>query len=99
MNRKQLMESHGATCRNWYWSWSFVNEKEKIIFFGAWDRFTEGTESLIFSETWHTNSKGIKNKGYKESRENIRLVEEEGYQLQTFPMIWSDANRDETGSR
>ncbi len=31
MNRKQFIESQGATCKNWTWSWSFVNEKEKTI--------------------------------------------------------------------
>ena len=97
MNRKQLMESHGATCRNWQWSWSFINEKDRFIIFGAWDRDTQGTISRIFSESWKTNTQGRKNKAYDESRENIRLIEEEGYQLQTFPMIFSDANIDEKG--
>jgi 5-methylcytosine-specific restriction protein A len=91
------MKSHGATCRNWITSWSYVNEKDKVIIFGAWDRDTQGTRSLIFSEKWQATSKGRKNYGYKESRENIRLIEEEGYQLQTFPMIYSDAKRDAKG--
>ncbi|MBZ6758337.1 HNH endonuclease, partial [Klebsiella grimontii] len=25
MNRKQFIQSRGATCRNWTWSWSFIN--------------------------------------------------------------------------
>lgn len=92
------MESHGATCRNWQWSWSFINEKDRVIIFGAWDRATQGTISRIFREKWQTNSKGRKNKGFNESREHIRLIEEEGYQLQTFPMIYSDSNIDEEGN-
>ncbi|MDU1358416.1 MAG: HNH endonuclease, partial [Enterobacter sp.] len=24
MNRKQFIQSRGATCRNWTWSWSFI---------------------------------------------------------------------------
>ena len=95
MNRKQFIKSRGATCHNWQWSWSFINEKDRVIIFGAWDRDTQGPISRIFSEKWQTNSKGRNNKGYNESRENIRLIEEEGYQLQTFPMIYSAANKDE----
>jgi 5-methylcytosine-specific restriction protein A len=37
---------------------------------------------------------GLKNAGYAQSREHIRLVEEEGYRLITFPMIYSDAKEE-----
>ena len=97
MNRKQFIESQGATCRNWTWSWSFINEKDKVIIFGAWDQYTDGNTSLILSEDWETNDKGRKKSGYEQSREHIRLIEEEGYQLKTFPIIYSDANKDEEG--
>lgn len=96
MNRKQFIESQGATCRNWNWSWSFINENEKIVIFGAWDRHTEGSTSLIMSEDWQIR-KGKKQAAYKQSREYIRLIEEEGYQLKTFPMKYSDANKAEDG--
>ena len=97
MNRKQFIESQGATCRNWSWSWSFINEKEKIIIFGAWDLHTEGNTSLIFSNDWQVSWKGRQQPGYAQSREHIRLIEDEGYQLKTFPMIYSDANKGEDG--
>ena len=91
MSRKQFIESQGATCLSWYWSWSFINEEDKIIIFGAWDRFTEGNTSLIFSDDWRI-LKGRKQPGYDQSREHIRLIEEKGYQLKTFSMIYSDVN-------
>lgn len=98
MNRKQFIESQGATCRNWTWSWSFINEKEKVIIFGAWDVYTEGNTSLILSEDWRISKRGRKQPAYEQSREHIRLVEEEGYQLKTFPIKYSDANKDDEGN-
>jgi 5-methylcytosine-specific restriction protein A len=97
MRRKQFIESQGATCRNWTWSWSFINKEEKIIIFGAWDLHTEGNTSLILGEDWQTSRKGRKQPAYKQSREHIRLIEEEGYKLKTFPMKYSNANEDEQG--
>lgn len=97
MNRKQFIESQGASCRNWTWSWSFINEKEKFIIFGAWDLHTEGNTSLILSEDWEISRKGRRQPAYEQAREHIRLVEEDGYTLKTFPMVYSDANKDEDG--
>ena len=97
MSRKQFIESQGATCRNWTWSWSFINEKDKVIIFGEWNGRPEGNTSEIFSEDWRLTQKGNKQAGYDQSREHIRLIEEDGYQLKTFPMIYSDANKDEEG--
>ncbi len=93
MNRKQFIESHGATCQNWRWSWSFVNHRDRTIIFGAWD-----DTRLILSQSWQTNAKGRKLPGYQQSREHIRLIEEEGYQLKTFPLIYSDANEGKDGT-
>jgi 5-methylcytosine-specific restriction protein A len=98
MNRRQFIESHGATCKNWNWSWSFVNVAKKIIIFGAWDRDNEGEKARIFTEEWRVNSEGKKNAGYKQSREHIRLIEEEGYQLMTFPMKYSNERKSEDGA-
>ncbi len=97
MNRKRFIESQGATCRNWTWSWSFINQKKKIVIFGAWDRHTEGNTSLILSEEWQFSRRGRKQPAYEQSREHIRLIEEEGYKLMTFLMKYSDANKDEDG--
>ncbi|HEC75089.1 MAG TPA: HNH endonuclease [Methylophaga aminisulfidivorans] len=97
MSRKKFIESQGATCRNWTWSWSFINEEKKVIIFGAWDTNTDGDTSLILSDTWQVSGRGRKQPAYEQSREHIRLIEEEGYELQTFPLIYSDANKDEEG--
>lgn len=91
MTRRTFIESHGATCRGWYWSWSFINKRKKFIIFGAWDRYVQGDKSLIFTESWQFNKKGKRNAGYNQSREHIRLIEEEGYELLTFPMRYSGA--------
>lgn len=50
--RKAFIESLGATCRNWTWSWSFINERERKIIFGAWDINTSGGRALILSDDW-----------------------------------------------
>ena len=81
MNRKQFVESHGATCDNWNWSWSFVNHEERLVIFGAWDDL-----SIVFSRSWEINVKGHRSKGFNQSLEHLRLVQEQGYRLLTFPM-------------
>lgn len=97
MTRKKFILSHGATCKNWNWSWSFINEKERFVIFGAWDVYEEGDTVKVLSETWGDLPSGGKSPAYKQAREHIRLVEEEGYQLKTFPMQFSDENQDENG--
>ena len=92
MTRKQFIESTGAPCKNWNWSWSFINDSERLIIFGAWDRFTNGRIAMIFSEDWRVNNRGHKSAGYNQSREHVRLIEEEGYRLMTFPMEYTEAS-------
>ncbi len=94
LTRKQFIESHGATCRNWTWSWSFVNEAERTVIFGAWDAQQSGGRVLILSEDWEVSRRGRKQPGYRQAREHIRLVEEEGYHLRTFPMIYSEVEEE-----
>ena len=64
MSRKSFIQSQGATCANWTWSWSFVNVEKQTVIFGAWDKNTEGSRSLILSEAWATNRAGRKNPAY-----------------------------------
>jgi 5-methylcytosine-specific restriction enzyme A len=92
LNRKQFISSHGATCRNWTWSWSFVNEDQRFVIFGAWDIHVRGTRILILSKDWETSRRGKLQSGYAQAKEHIRLVEEEGYALKTFPMRYSQAD-------
>jgi predicted HNH restriction endonuclease len=88
MSRKQFILSHGATCNNWQNSWSFVNHEERFVIFGEWQNRHTG---LIFSEDWKSKrNTGRGNPGFKESKENIRLVQEEGYRLFVFPMYATD---------
>jgi 5-methylcytosine-specific restriction enzyme A len=86
MNRKQFIESHGATCNNWTWSWSFVDTTHKKVIFGAWDKHLESDGQVILDESWAISKIGRKQPGYTQSLEHIRLIEEEGYTLFTFAM-------------
>jgi 5-methylcytosine-specific restriction protein A len=86
MSRKAFIESHNATCKNWNWSWSFVNHESKMIIFGAWDTITNGNYALIFSEEWSRNRER-KPPAFNESRSHLRLIEEDGYTLRTFKII------------
>ncbi len=90
MSRRSFIESCGATCSNWVNSWSFINKKEKFIIFGAADRHTEDNKTLILSEDWKYKANGHIHPGYRQSLEHIKLVENEGYQLKTFPMKYKD---------
>jgi 5-methylcytosine-specific restriction protein A len=93
-NRKHFIQSHGATCANWNWSWSFIHQEKRFIIFGEWRQRPGGSGGLIFSEDWEFR-KGIKNKGYNQSREHIRLIEQGEFKLFTFFM---DAEEPPDGS-
>lgn len=97
MNRKQFILSHGASCDNWNWSWSFINKEKKIIIFGAWDVLMKGNAALIMSEEWQKDLSGKKKAGYKQSLEHIRLLEKEGYNLKIFPMKYSASSEGANG--
>jgi len=101
-NRKNFMLSQGATCNNWISSWSFINKEDKTIIFGAWDidgeweDNTVGNITKIFDEAWEYNhARTRKNSAYPQSLEHIRLIEEEGYQLMTFPMERGGEGKDD----
>lgn len=74
-----------------------MNTVERKVIFGAWDKNTEGSRALILSETWAQSRSGRKSPAYPQSREHIRLVEEEAYQLFIFPIIFSDELQDDEG--
>lgn len=74
-----------------------MNAEQKTVIFGAWDMHTYGSRSLILSETWAKNHAGRKSPAFPQSREHIRLVEEQGYELLTFPIVFSDELQDEDG--
>ena len=89
MNRKQFIQSHGATCSNWTWSWSFVNHEKKMVIFGSWDVESEQERSVILRERWEYNSNNKKQLGYTQALEHVRLVHE-GYELYTFNMVFAE---------
>lgn len=93
MNKREFIEGVGATCKNWAWSWSYINESEKIIIFGAWKDHTVGDTSMILSHEWKFNDKARRNAGFSQAEEHIRLVLEEGYTLKIFYMI-ADEKKD-----
>lgn len=95
MNRKAFIQKHGAECKNWNWSWSFVNEAERFIIFGMWQDTETKKLGLILHKGWETSAKGRRNNGYGQAIEHIRLIEEQGYQLKTFPMIGEPRNPEE----
>jgi len=90
MSRRQFIESQGATCSNWNWCWSFINEAKRLIIFGAWDINTKGKMAMILSDEWQTSDQGRRTPGYPKSLEHIRLIQEENYRLMTFPMEYSE---------
>lgn len=97
MSRKKFIESIGGTCKNWNWSWSFVNHDERIVIFGAWDINTTANNSLILDSKWEFSDSGRKNAAFFEACEYISLIEKQNYRLKTFLMIYSNEKKDENG--
>lgn len=89
MNRKQFIQSHGGSCSNWTWSWSFVNHEKKIVIFGTWDVENEQERAVILRERWEYNSNNKKQPGYTQAIEHIKLIHH-GYDLYTFNMIFAE---------
>jgi 5-methylcytosine-specific restriction enzyme A len=87
MSRKKFIKRQGADCKNWNWSWSFVNETKRFIIFGLWSHHSGSDEGLVLSREWKTNAAGRMNLGFKQSEEHARLVVEDGYDLLTFPIF------------
>jgi 5-methylcytosine-specific restriction protein A len=92
VNRKQFIEFNGATCKNWTWSWSFVSHRRRIVIFGEWDTNRVGAEALILDRRWETSGKGRRQPGFAQAVAHLSLVDQKGYQLVTFPMVYSAAN-------
>ncbi|MEQ9261356.1 MAG: HNH endonuclease [Roseovarius sp.] len=84
VSRKAFIERYGGTCANWNWSWSFVNNTTKVVFFGAWDAHESGEKQTILHDDWEYRG-GRRAPGYKQALEHLNLVKN-GYALMTFPM-------------
>ena len=96
MNRKQFIQSVGADCDNWTWTWSFVNHKAKIVIFGTWQEFESLDPGLILSKSWVTSKKGRKQPGYGQSVQHISLVHDNQYKPYTYTMIADEISRADT---
>lgn len=97
MSRKKFIESQGATCKNWTWSWSFINDKDKFIIFGEWDKHNEGNRSLILSKDWEISELGKKLHGYTQGLAHLNLIQTKGYKLKTFVITKSNESEYKKG--
>ncbi|MFB4897636.1 HNH endonuclease, partial [Enterobacter hormaechei subsp. hoffmannii] len=88
MNRKQFIQSQGATCKNWNWSWSFISHDRQFVIFGAWDSEREQERAVILREEWEFSAKNKRLPGYTQAIEHLGYLNE-GYDLYTFNMIHS----------
>lgn len=70
VNRKQFIQSRGATCRNWTWSWSFINHDDQQVIFGAWDVEREQERAVILREEWEFNARNKRQPGYSQAIEH-----------------------------
>lgn len=93
MSRKKFIESQGATCKNWAWSWSSVNHNKRMVIFGAWNTEIDHGRSVILRERWKyktvEGNKKKKTNGFGQALSHIELVSQ-GYELYTFNMIHSE---------
>lgn len=92
MNKKQFIKSCGATCKNWSWSWSYVNHEKRFVIFGAWVDGKRGDDFLILAQNWQFKPNGEKQSGYGQSQEHIQLIIQEKYDLKVFFMEAEDVN-------
>ena len=95
-SRTAFIESLGATCKNWQWSWSFVNKEKKFVIFGEWQGRSDRKPGLIFSNDWEIRN-GRRNRGFRQGLEHIRLIIEDGFKLFTFPMIANEKDEEDKG--
>ncbi|HHR1401672.1 TPA: HNH endonuclease [Klebsiella oxytoca] len=80
------MLSQGATCKNWKWSWSFINHDRQMVIFGAWESEREQGRAVILRKEWEFSAKNIRQPGYSQAIEHLRYIQQ-GYHLYTFNMV------------
>lgn len=91
-SRRKFIEDLGGTCKNWGWSWSFVNYQKRWVAFGAWDENERGDNQMILADDWEIRN-GRRANGYIQGVEHLNLVEN-GYALFTFRMVKGLAHPD-----
>ena len=82
MNRKKFVESFGI--KNWRFAWSFAQPEKRTVIFPVWDKHEKEGVGLVLSEGWRLNRIKRPNAGYGRAIKHIHLIEEEGWDLQTF---------------
>jgi len=86
-SRFSFVKSHGISGNNSY-AWSFINERERFVLFGAWTDLISDGKQLIFSDSdgW-TYLNGRRQGWHTHSSSHIELILEEDYKLFTFRQI------------
>lgn len=96
-SRKQFIEAAGATCANWTWSWSFINEAERFVIFTFWDDEERDGRAKILDRSWQ-RLRGRKQNGYSQAIEHLELVRTSGFQLKVFKQVRGPGDREEEAS-
>ncbi|EPR0422769.1 HNH endonuclease [Enterobacter hormaechei] len=86
LNRKQFIQSPGATFEKW--RWSFITHGLQIVIFGAWDSEREQARAVILGEEWELSARNKRLPGYTQAIEHLSYLNE-GNDLYTFNMILS----------
>lgn len=81
---KFVKEELGAIPHNPRNAWSYINQDEKLIVFGAWSHEETDGDQLIFSRGWRRDANNRRTASYGPSLRHIEHILEEGYRLYTF---------------
>ena len=85
-SRLKFVKSKNVVGENAY-AWSFINDEERFVIFGAWRHAKTKQGNVIFSDKWIRKENGHRNPGYTMSIPHIEKIIEENYQLYTFPQV------------
>ena len=96
-SRFEFVKSKGVAGGNTR-AWSFVNEIEKFVIFGAWEQHRVGSRCLILSDGWKIRN-GRKQGGFTHSKKHIDQILEDGFKLFTFSQTAHERKNDEEPAR
>lgn len=97
MSRNKFAERYGAFGNNVNWNWSWINEKERFVIFGASTVHEAGDVQLILSKDWEKSLKGRKHSGYSQAIRHLERITNDSFKLFTFRQVESDPDP-ETGN-
>lgn len=81
MSIKSFVLRYGATCPNWNFAWSYINDAQKFVILTAWQHEFDGERYKVFSANWRLNQSGRKNNGYRITKGHIEQALFEGYSV------------------